>query len=72
MKLYRICDHLHIPRRSIHKTRKTYASDLLNANVDPDFVRTQMGHRELQTTLNSYVYSTTASEDLLKQLEDAL
>ncbi len=72
MKLYRICDHLKIPRRSIHKTRKTYASDLLNANVDPDFVRTQMGHRELQTTLNSYVYSTTASEDLLKQLEDAL
>lgn len=72
MKLYRICDALGIPRRSIHKTRKTYASDLLNAHIDPDFVRTQLGHSELQTTLNSYVYSTTASDELIRKLEKAL
>ena len=72
IRLYRICDDLGIPRRSIHKARKTYASDLLNAHLDPDFVRTQLGHSELRTTLNSYIYSTTASDELLQRLEKAL
>ena len=45
------------------KTRKTYISTLLNKGVDADFVRTQVGHRDLQTTLNSYAFSTTRKTD---------
>lgn len=71
-KLYRICDSLGINRRSPHKWRKTYISTLLNNGVDPDFVRAQVGHKDLQTTLNSYDYSTTRKEKQISQLEKIL
>ncbi len=71
-KLYRICDELGILRRSPHKCRKTYISTLLNKGVDADFVREQAGHKDFQTTLNSYTYSTTRNEEKLAQLKDAL
>lgn len=72
LKLYRACRDLGIARRSPHKGRKTYISTLLNKGVDPDFVRTQVGHRELQTTLNCYTYSTTRDEEKIKQLNAIL
>ena len=71
-KLYRICDELGILRRSSHKCRKTYVSTLLNRGIDADFVREQAGHKDLQTTLNSYTYSTTRNEEKLAQLQEAL
>ena len=71
-KLYRICDELDIRRRSPHKCRKTYISNLLNKGIDADFVREQAGHRELQTTLNCYAYSTTRNEEKVAQLQAVL
>lgn len=71
-KLYRLCDALDFTRRSPHKWRKTYISTLLNEGFDPDFVREQVGHKDLQTTLNSYVYSTTRPEKQVKKLEKVL
>lgn len=68
MKLYRICDELEIPRRSPHKLRKTYISTLLNQQFDADFARSQAGHSTLQTTYNSYTYSTTRDRDLINKL----
>ena len=72
MKLYRICDHLQIPRRSPNKLRMTYVSTLLNHNFDLDFVRQQAGHSTLQTTLNHYTYSTTRQETLVQQLNSSV
>ena len=72
LKLYRMCDELGIPRRSPHKLRKTYISTLLNNQVDPDFVMRQAGHRQLQTTLNNYAYSTTRDEEMVKKLNVVL
>ncbi len=71
-KLYRICEKLGITARSPHKGRKTYISTLLNNGIDPDFVREQVGHKDLQTTYNAYTYSTTTQEKQLEQLEKAL
>lgn len=71
-KLYSICNKLGILERSTHKIRKTYISNLLNNRIDPDFVREQVGHQDLQTTFNSYTYSTTRKEKVLKQLNVAL
>lgn len=71
-KLYRICDRLHIRRRSPHKLRKTYISTLLNHGADPDFVREQAGHRELQTTFNSYTYSTQRFSEKRRFIESIL
>ena len=72
LKLYRACKELGIRKRSPHKGRKTYISTLLNNGMDPDFVRTQVGYREIQTTLNSYTYSTTRDEEKVKQLNNIL
>lgn len=66
MKLYRLCDELEITRRSPHKLRKTYVSMLLNNGFDADFVRKQVGHQQLQTTLNNYAFSTTPDEEIIK------
>lgn len=71
-KLYSICERLGVLKRSIHKTRKTYISTLLNNGVDADFVREQVGHMDLKTTLDSYVYSTTRKEQQLKKLSQLL
>ena len=72
MKLYRLCDELDFGRRSPHKLRKTYISLLLNNGLDPDFVRKQAGHRQLQTTLNNYTYSTTRDEVIVEKLNQVL
>ena len=71
-KLYRLCEDLDLTRRSPHKWRKTYISKLLNDGYDPDFVREQVGHKDLQTTLNSYVYSTTRPEEQVEKLKKTL
>lgn len=71
-KMYRLCDSLGIKRRSPHKGRKTYISTLLNDGFDADFVREQVGHKELQTTLNCYTYSTTRREEQVKKLQKSL
>ena len=67
-KLYRMCNVLGLTKRSPHKWRKTYISTLLNNGVDADFIRQQVGHKDLQTTFNSYAYSTTREEEQLEQL----
>ena len=37
-----------------------------------DFVREQVGHKELQTTLNCYTYSTTRREEQVEKLQKSL
>ena len=72
MKMYQLCDELGIERRSPHKLRKTYVSQLMNHGFDQDFVRGQVGHQAIQTTLNFYVYSTTRNEDQILHLNEVL
>ena len=69
---YHLCDELKIDRRSPHKLRKTYVSQLLNNGFDQDFVREQVGHQMLQTTLNYYVYSTTRNTQQIERLNQVL
>ena len=66
------CDELGIERRSPHKLRKTYISMLLNHGFDPDFVRQQAGHKQLQTTLNNYTHSTTRDSEIVEKLNEVL
>lgn len=68
LKLLRICKELEIQPRSPHKIRKTYISTLLNQGFDLDFVREQVGHQNLQTTLNCYTFSTTRKEENREKL----
>jgi len=51
------CRKLHINERSTHKIRKTYISSLINAGVNLNAVREQVGHKDAKTTLNCYCYN---------------
>ena len=72
MKLYRLCDELGISRRSPHKERKTYISTLINNGADIDYVRSQARHKDLNTTLKSYVYSTSEKAEKVALLNNLL
>ncbi len=61
-KLAKVCKMSGVDSKSPHKIRKTYISTLINQMMDLDFVREQVGHKEIQTTLNSYTYSTARTE----------
>ena len=48
--LYKACKEVEIPERSTHKIRKTYASKLIDADVEEAIIRSQMGHTDIKTT----------------------
>lgn len=67
-KIYRICDSLGIPRRSIHKARKTYGTKLLNAGIDEKLIESQMGHNDIKTTIGHYWYNNHEKFEVKKVL----
>ena len=68
-KLFRICDYIGIPRRSMHKIRKTYASILLDANLLTDKELTnQMGHVDTQVTRDHYYYNRSKDSEKVKKV----
>lgn len=71
LHLYKICDRLHINRRSIHKIRKTYISNLLDSEVDESIVMEQVGHANIETTQRYYYFSNRNDKTKLEQLSKA-
>lgn len=71
LHLYRICDKLHIQRRSVHKIRKTYITNLLDAEVDESLVMEQVGHANIDTTQRYYYFSNRTNKTKLEQLSKA-
>ena len=71
-RLEKACEKVGIDCRSPHKLRKTYVSTLLNNGFDPDFVRTQAGHRNLETTLECYTYSTSRNDEMAEKLNKVM
>ena len=55
-RLYRICEKLNIPKRSLHKLRKTYATKLIDANIPESIITSQIGHTDIKTTRSHYYY----------------
>ena len=45
--LYRACDRAKIPRRGMHSLRKTFATRLINSNIDEAVIKNQMGHTDI-------------------------
>lgn len=52
----RMCVNNGMARRSIHKARKTYATNLKNHGVDDKLIQKQMGHADISTTNGYYYY----------------
>lgn len=72
MKLNRACKTLGITPRSMHKCRKTYATNLINANVPESLIVAQMGHIDIKTTRQYYLYNNTAKDKAIATLSAAL
>lgn len=62
--LYRLCDKIEIPRRSMHVLRKTYATNLINAKVEPAVIINQMGHTDFRTTQLHYYHNDKTLEEI--------
>ena len=71
-RLATICDKLNIPRRSMHKIRKTYATTLIDKKVSESFIQEQMGHSDISTTRKLYYFSNEFEEEKYKQIEEAV
>ena len=66
------CDEIGIPRRSLHKTRKTCASKMHADGVNDLIIQAQLGHKDLRTTLNSYCYDVTTDAERYRAISASL
>lgn len=64
------CDELCIPRRSLHSTRRTCASMMHASNVSDVTIQRQLGHKDLRTTQEHYLFDLSKDDeryDLISQ-----
>lgn len=71
-KLQRACNTIGIKPRSMHKCRKTYITNLINANVPESLIIAQVGHTDIRTSRQFYLYNNKAKAEALKTLSDAI
>ena len=72
VKIVKICQKLQIKERSMHKTRKTYATKLINGKVDERIVIKQLGHTDISCTKSFYYFNNKDIEEAKKQIELAV
>jgi integrase len=71
-KLERACNTLGIKPRSMHKCRKTYITTLINAQVPESLIIEQVGHTDIRTSKQFYMFNNKAKEDALRTLSNAV
>lgn len=71
-RLYKACDACGIPRRSMHKIRKTYGTILLDSGIEDSLVMEQMGHSDITTTRKYYYYSHKNDQHKAEQIAKAI
>lgn len=73
VRLYaRLCKQAKIAQKSSHKVRKTYISALLDAGVNINTVRAQVGHTDERTTLSCYCFDRKDEPEKVAQIDAAL
>ena len=72
VKLRKICKYLNMNPRSMHKARMTYATKLINGNVNEKIITNQMGHTDISTTKQFYYFNNQESAEVKRQIEKAL
>lgn len=68
--LYDYCEKVGIPKKSAHKIRKTFISQMIICGIDFDTICRVAGHTDFNTTFNSYTYSLTKKEDRLEEFQN--
>ncbi|MBR2748731.1 MAG: tyrosine-type recombinase/integrase [Firmicutes bacterium] len=60
------------PDEKFHKSRKTFISTLLDANMNANTVREMVGHADERTTLQSYHFDRSTEDERVMKMEEAL
>ena len=71
-RIRKYCDHINITRKSTHKVRKSYISTLLDAGININEVRKQVGHEDERTTLHNYCFNRSERIENESNIENAL
>lgn len=66
--LYGYCDKINITKKSSHKLRKTFISNLIENGFNPSVIIRIVGHEDYHTTLNSYCRGLKSE----KEIEDKM
>lgn len=71
-KLYRVCTNCGVEKKSMHKIRKTYGTQLLNSGADDIFTTRQMGHADVSTTRKCYYDIDKTEQRYLEEVKKAI
>ncbi|MEE0862862.1 MAG: site-specific integrase [Lachnospiraceae bacterium] len=71
-RLYAYCERIGIPKKSAHKIRKTYISQIIKDGVDLDTVCRVSGHVDLKTTFESYLFCLEREDEIDSRFEEIL
>lgn len=69
-KLYCYCEALGIPKKSAHKIRKTYISQMIQNGIDLDTVCRVSGHIDLKTTFDSYLFCLETNDQVHEKFNE--
>lgn len=67
--LYAYCDKLDIVKKSSHKIRKTFISNLIEKGFNPSVIIKMVGHEDYQTTVKSYCRGLKTKKELDASLD---
>lgn len=56
-RLRTICRACNIPKRTMHKIRKTYGTVLIDSGLEDSLIMGQMGHADIKTTRSYYYFA---------------
>lgn len=68
--LEKYAERKNIPVKSTHKMRKTYASSLSASGVPLDYIREELGHSSIQTTLK-YIFNPLTEQETKEKVCNA-
>lgn len=71
-RIRKYCEHINIDCKSTHKVRKSYISTLLDAGININEVRKQVGHEDERTTLHNYCFNRNNQLENESDMEKAL
>ena len=71
-QIVRSCEYVGIPVRRTHKIRKTYASTLYRNGVDIMRISELLGHKEIKTTYENYIFELEDDEVIFADVIRAL
>lgn len=66
------CKWMGVEQKSSHKARKTFVSAALDAGINLNTVREAVGHQDERTTLKSYLYDRSGTDQIKEQFTNVI